>query len=42
MYIGQETNTWGNGEKAQNELEDQYKSFLLNGATGKDFWKFIK
>lgn len=42
MYIGQETNTWGDGLESQLELEDKYEEFLLNGATGKDFWKFIK
>lgn len=42
MYIGQETNTWGSGEEDQDWLEDKYETFLKNGATGKDYWKFIK
>lgn len=45
LYVGQETNTWGNqgnNELSVEQLEYLYDSFLKNGATNRPYWKFIK
>jgi hypothetical protein len=42
MYIGQETNGWGNGTESLEELENWYKEYYYNLKSKKPFWKFIK
>ena len=41
MYIGQETNGWELNPNI-NELEECYLNFLKNGASNREFWKFLK
>lgn len=41
MYIGQETNGWELSPKID-KLEECYLNFLKNGASNRDFWRFIK
>ena len=42
MYIGQETNGWGNGFETQEEIENYYINYYYNLQSKKPFWKFIK
>lgn len=45
LYIGQETNTWGNqlhSSVSVEDLETLYDSFLRSEATNRPYWKFIK
>lgn len=42
MYIGQETNGWGNGLSSQEEIEQDYENYYYNLKSMKLFWKFIK
>lgn len=40
LYVGQETNGWGEGNSI--ELENLYHSFMMNKALNTPFWQFIK
>jgi hypothetical protein len=42
MYIGQETNGWGNGLESLEQIEDWYKDYYYDLRSRKLFWKFIK
>jgi hypothetical protein len=42
MYIGQETNGWGNGTETLEEIEHWYKNYYYDLRSRKLFWKFIK
>ena len=41
MYIGQETNGWELKDNIDS-IEECYLKFLYNGASNREFWRFLK